>query len=134
MPQFLTSLVGRLLMIGALLALIIFGVTQCQNARVAGKRATISADQTEALGQSAVDAIGTVGDVSGRSTDSDTLTRENADAISNAQGADAPVHPDVRAVGRASLCKRAAYRDSQQCVQFTPARTVAPGGARGSAP
>lgn len=134
MPKFLTGLAGRLITLGLLVALIIFGVTQCQNARVAGKKAGISADQTEALGASAADAIGTVGDVSGRSTDSDTLTRENADAISNAEGADAPVHDDVRDAGRSSLCQRAAYRDSQQCLQFTPARTVAGTGSGRPAP
>lgn len=132
--KFFGSLLGKAAIAAALAAVFIFGVTQCQNARVAGKKAAISADQTEAMGASAADAIAAVGDVSERAADSDDLTRENADAISNAEGADAPVHPAVRDAGLSSMCQRAAYRDSQQCLQFTPARAVAGSGARSPAP
>ena len=132
--SFFASVLGRLVMIAAVASLIIFGVTQCQSARVAGKKAAISADQTAALGASAADAIGAIGDVSSAGAASDALTMENADAISSAKGADAPVDRAVRAAGRDSLCGRAAYRNSQQCLQFTPAGSVAQPGAGGAVP
>lgn len=122
-----------LLIVGAvvLLALII-ALSQCQSARDAGTRADVSEGQAGAAVENGADAVGTVGAVAGRDAGTDQITRENADAIRNAPGADAPVDAGLRDAGLASLCRRSAYRSRAECVQFAPAGAVA-GAGGGSA-
>jgi hypothetical protein len=122
MGKFCAGVAGKLVIGAIALLLIAFGVTQCQNAQNSGREARVSEEQAEAGSNSAADAIGAVEAVSGRNTATDDLTRENADAIHNAPGAAAPVDPAVRDAGLSGLCRRAAYRDSPDCLQFTPAR------------
>ena len=68
--------------------------------------------------QSAADAIQTTVDAAKRDAATDAQTRENADEIRHAPGADAPVDPRATDAGLRGLCVRAAYRCSAQCVQL----------------
>lgn len=112
----------------ALLALLLLlMLSQCQNARQAGRQAAVEREQGRAVVDNAADAIGAVGAVYGRDTGGDDLTRSNRDAIQNADGADAPANPAVRDAGLDSLCRRAAYRGSEQCLQRAAARRVEAG-------
>lgn len=122
------------ILIVALLLAILFGVRQCQNARNLGTESRVSRSQTGAALDSGADAVGAAGAVSGRNSQTDQITMENADAIRTAPGADAPVDPALDRVARDGLCRRAAYRSDPKCVHFTPAEGVARGGARGTAP
>jgi hypothetical protein len=51
---------------------------------------------------------------------SETLSRENQNAILNAPGADAPVDPALRDAWLDGLCRRAAYRDHPRCASVRP--------------
>ena len=125
--KFLGSLteVGRWVLAGLVLVLLIgglFTLRTCQSATVAQTEAKLGRNQTGAAIASGSDAVETVGDVSTRATETDTTTRENADAIRKADGADVPVADGAHAAGMWALCKRPAYRGREQCMQFTPAR------------
>lgn len=133
MKEFFASLAGKLVLAGLLLAVIVFGVTQCQNARNSATESRVSRSQTGAALDSGADAVGAVGAVSGRNSATDKITMENDDAIDTAQGAHDPVNPAVRDAGLGSVCRRAAYHSDPKCVRFTPAARVAKPGA-GSAP
>lgn len=93
-----------------------------RSGQVAKDDARLKGNQVEAAVASGQDAVGTVGDVMTGEDQIDTITRENDDEIRNAEGADAPVHPDVRAAGLRSLCRRAAYRERDECLQFASPR------------
>lgn len=110
-----------LVVIALLLALLAWSAWK--EARTNAARARLSASQTDAVSNSARDAIDAVGGVSGRSEAYDELTRRNADAIRNAKGADAPVDPAAADAGLRSLCLRRAYRGDPKCLRF-----LAPGG------
>lgn len=85
-------------------------------------RARVIAGQMQAGGESAHDAVQTIGNTTGNETASEEVTRENTDAITKADGAAAVVAPAVRNAGLQSLCSRASYRASHpSCVQ--PAAT-----------
>jgi hypothetical protein len=126
---------NRALLIAVCVAVlaVILALSQCQSARNANTRAEVSDSQAGATAASGADAVGTVGAVADRDADTDQLTRENADAIRNAPGASAPIDPDLRGVGLASLCRRAAYRSRAECVQYASPDAVA-GTGGGSAP
>lgn len=83
--------------------------------------ARLGHNTTEAALESGRDAVGAVSAEAAAERASDDLTRENADAIRHAEGADARVAAPARDAGLRSLCKRAAYRGSQQCLQLAPA-------------
>lgn len=92
-------------------------------ARSAAKTETrLSKNQAEASLESGADAVGTVGAVGATEVQIDVITRENERAIRTAPGADAPVDPDLDALARRGLCRRAAYRERAECLQFAPAR------------
>ncbi|RIV87513.1 hypothetical protein [Aurantiacibacter zhengii] len=114
---FLASALGRVVMVALVVGLVLVTLNQCQNARRAGQQANLNEKQAEAVSDSAADAIGTVGAVSGRQQDSDDLTRSNADAIDQAEGASDAVNPSVHGAGLDGLCRRAAYRSDPRCVQ-----------------
>jgi type II secretory pathway component PulM len=124
---FLRSLtpLGIRLLVGAVLLLLVAGfltLQSCQTARTAKTERRLAENQTEAALESGADAVGTVGAVGATEVQIDLITRENERVIRTAPGADAPVDPAVHAAGTASLCRRAAYRGSEQCLQFAPAR------------
>lgn len=123
---FLRSLapLGRAVIAGLLLAVLIagtFGVRSCQSAQVAKTQANLSRNQTGAAIASGADAVGTLSDQIGREVAVDATTKENADAIRSAPGADALVSRGVDAVARERLCRRAVYRVRPECLQFPAA-------------
>jgi hypothetical protein len=67
---------------------------------------------------SAKDAIQVTVDAAKRDAEADRLTRENADEIHQAPGADAPVDPRATDAGLRSLCRRPSYRCSIRCMQL----------------
>lgn len=98
-------------------------VRSCTQAREKAAEARVERGQAGAGKESFKDAIATTGNVSAAQTAGEDLTRSNEKEIRDAKGADAAVDPGVRDAGLASLCRRAAYRDSERCrLRGTPAR------------
>jgi hypothetical protein len=95
--------------------LLIAGPAACNKIRSMKAQAELQEEQSQALGNSARDAIATQGAAAARERESDQLTRSNEEEIRNAKGASEAVDPAVRDAGRRSLCRRAAYRDSDEC-------------------
>ena len=103
-----------------ILALIVFGVTQCQQRRSAGAQNRVNEGQTGALANNASDAIGTTQGVGSNAVASEDLTRTNEKEIRDAEGANDAVNPAARDAGLRSLCRRPAYRDSERCKLLQP--------------
>ncbi len=124
MPSWLT--LKAALAVGAVLLLVIailWGPAACNRIRGLEAQSKVDRGQTEALGNSAADAVETQGKANQRETESEAVTRSNEKEIRNAEGANDPVNPAVRDAGLRSLCRRAAYRNSERCRVFaTPAR------------
>ena len=105
------------LVVGAvlLLALIGFGLNQCQKRRSEAAQARVERSQAEAASESAKDAIGTVRRSGEAEKASEELTRSNEKEIRNAEGANDPVNPAVRDAGITALCRRQAYKNHPRC-------------------
>lgn len=114
----------RILIALVVLALLAAIVVQrsCSAARTASAAARLATGQAGAAIASGHDAADTIGNRMADDAASDTITRENDDAIRNAHGADAPVDPAASAAGLRGLCRRAAYRRDPQCVQYADPR------------
>jgi FtsZ-interacting cell division protein ZipA len=82
-----------------LLALISFGLSQCQKRRSEAAQARVERSQAEAAAKSAEDAIGTVRRSGEAEKASEELTRSNEKEIRNAEGASDPVNSAVRDAG-----------------------------------
>jgi len=98
--------------------LLIVGVLylrSCQEARQRAAESRLQRGQAGALSDSAADAIGAVQGAAARERAEEELTRRNEREIRDAPGASDAVNPAVRDAGLASLCRRAAYRDSERC-------------------
>jgi len=132
--KFFASLAGRITLAAFLVGVLIFGISQCNGERSAREESRLRQNQASAISQSARDAIAAEGALRSQETFSDQVARENADEIHNAAGAEAAVSPGVRAAGVDSLCKRAAYRGSEQCLRRSSAPGVEGAGAGSSAP
>lgn len=109
------------LVIAAVVLALMF-LTQCAMTRNAKTEVNVSKGQAGAAVASGSDAVDTVGVVSANATAADAMTKENEDAIRNAEGADAPVSAPVRDAGLASLCRRASYRNDAKCLQLAAPR------------
>jgi hypothetical protein len=121
------SIAGRVIamVVGGLflLALMGFGLSQCQKRRSEAAQARVERSQAEAASKSAEDAIGTVRRSGESEKASEELTRSNEKEIRNAEGANDPVNTAVRDAGLRSLCRRPAYRNHERCKLFVaPAR------------
>lgn len=86
-----------------------------QKSRSQAAQARVQHEQTQALSNSASDAVGTVAASGEAAAASEALTRSNEQAIRAANGADAPVNPAARDAGIAALCRRQAYRNDPRC-------------------
>jgi len=106
----------------AALLLAFLWLRSCEQARSAKTQAKLSAGQAGAAIESGRDAANMIGNRMEAEAETDQLTRENADAIRNAEGASAPVAAPVRDAGLASLCRRAAYRGKPECLQHADPR------------
>ena len=101
----------------ALVAAILFGVSQCQEARNAKTVSDLAKGQAGAAIDSGKDAVGTLGnrvdeDERGRKT-----VKETDDEIANATDAGG-----VSNAGLGGLCRLRGYRDHPDCVQQPPSR------------
>lgn len=101
---------------------LVFAVRSCQSARTAKTVEKLATGQTDAALKSGTDAVNTIGNRMDADASTDATTRENEDAIRNAEGADAPVAGGVRDAGLAGLCRRAAYRSDPKCMQHADPR------------
>lgn len=102
----------------AIVGLVVWGgLTLFGNGLNIRRTATLERGQAGAAVESGKDAIGTVAGAGRRDAGIDDQTRENDHAIRSAEGASAPVSDAADRAGRDSLCKRAAYRGSADCVQ-----------------
>jgi hypothetical protein len=109
------TIIGAIVLAALLLLLVLAGPAACNKIRSLGAQNRLNQEQTEALANSAADAVATQGVANKREGDSETLTRSNEKDIRNAPGATDPVNPAAHDIGLRSLCKRAAYRDSERC-------------------
>ena len=103
------------------LIIAIAGPATCRKLHNEQARARLGEEQARAASGSGKDAVATVGAASKREQQSDHMSEDHEKQIRNAPGADAPIDPAVRDVGLGSLCKRAAYRDSERCRMRRPA-------------
>lgn len=101
-----------------LLALIGFGVSQCQKRKNAAAQGRVDAAQSEAASNSAADAINAVSEAGKRETASEDLTRSNERDIRAAPGAGDRVNAGVNAAGLKALCQRQVYAKSERCKIF----------------
>jgi hypothetical protein len=83
------------------------------------RAAAAKAGQTIAEGHTkgAADAVGINDKARTTAQQSEDLTRENADAIRQAPGADVRLDPDLNRTGRERLCNRPAYAGRPECLQ-----------------
>jgi hypothetical protein len=108
----------------AVMLVIMLVVSRCmaEPARQEAAAAKVDASLSDARAASGQDAVGAVAAAGAREAESEQLTRENDNAIHSALGAGAPVNAGVADAGRRGLCRRAAYRDSEQCKRLLSAR------------
>lgn len=99
----------------AALGLLMAGPAACKRAGRIAAEQRVERAQRGAAADSARDAIATAGAANDRERQSDDLTIRNQLEIRNAEGADLPVNPHATGAGLDSLCRRAAYRDSERC-------------------
>jgi hypothetical protein len=103
------------ILIGAAILLLLGAwlVNALTDGAVAKQLARLRGNEAQATLESGQDAVRTVGT---QGKKEDALTKENEDAIRNAPGATETVPAAVDNAGRASLCKRAAYRQHKDCL------------------
>lgn len=94
-----------------IVALLTFGVTQCQQRQSASKRAEVSKEQGQASVHSGADAINTVGNVAANDAATDAAVAEGQAAIRNA-----PEGQKGKAA-RDAACRLKTYRDTPQCKE-----------------
>lgn len=118
--EFGARAIATMVLILIVVALVLFGTSQCSKRRSLDAQSKVTQGQGDAFHNSASDAINTQGGVSQRQGQSDDLTRSNEKDIRNAPGSNAPVDPAARDAGLRALCKRTAYRDNPKCRVFQP--------------
>jgi hypothetical protein len=122
-PVTRTILIAVAIVVAIVVAIALLGPAACNRLRSQGVQHRLDEGQTAALANSAADAIATQGAAAVREQKSEELTRSNEKEIRNAEGANDAVNPAVRDAGLRSLCRRAAYRDSERCRMLAaPAR------------
>ena len=115
--------IAVLAVIGLAVLLTVLQVRSCITAKRDAAQLKVGKAQAKAFAASATDAIGTIGAVAERERAGEDLTRSNEKEIRNAEGASDPVPPAVHDAGLHALCRRKAYRDSEQCrVRAAPPR------------
>jgi Flp pilus assembly protein TadB len=122
--NWLRSTIGMIVTgLGLLLIVVAFLYLQsCSQNRQRAAQSKVDRSQGDAFQNSAGDAVNTIGTANRREGESEALTRQNEKEIRDAEGASQSVNPAVRDAGLRSLCRRAAYRDSERCRLFN-ART-----------
>lgn len=83
-----------------------------KNAALARAEATLASARTEAASEAAI-----ITDAAhGAATASEALSRESANVIQSAPGADVRLDPDLNRIARERLCRRVSYAQSPQCL------------------
>ena len=122
MRQYLT-LANAAILAAALTAVVLVGLAvKLGYDRKARVEISLGKNQTDAAIKSGQDAVATVASQAASETAGDQLTKENERDIRNAPGASAPVTSELHRAGLDSLCRRAAYRGSEQCLQHAAAK------------
>jgi len=119
-PTIPWRLIGMLLGLVAIVTVPALLVRSCDKHRSLAAQSRVDEGQKGALANSAADAVAVVGNAADREASSEALTRSNEQEIRNAKGSNAPVDPAARDAGLRSLCRRAAYRDSERCRLLQP--------------
>ncbi len=123
LPAFLSRipLIAWALLAVAVLLMVTMG--QCEKRRNAAAESKLERAQGKAAVESGRDAVETVSSASERERASEDVGRQNERIIRNADGSSEIVRPGVGNAGLDSLCRRAAYRNSERCrVRVSPAR------------
>jgi flagellar biosynthesis/type III secretory pathway M-ring protein FliF/YscJ len=124
MPSFLANIslrvVGIIVAVIAAVLIVGFTVKSCDKRRAQAAQSRLERAQGDAQANSAADAVNTISRSGEAQAASEELTRKNEQEIRNAKGAGDAVDPAVRDAGIRSLCRRAAYRDSERCRLLKP--------------
>ena len=115
-PRIIAMIVGAAIILLAVL----YGPAACQRIRGLEAQGRMNQEQGNGFGNSAADAVGTVGTAGRREAESEDLTRRNERDIMAAEGARDPVNPATNRAGRNALCKREAYRNHPDCKGQRP--------------
>ena len=119
MLQKLTFNTIVMILAGALLvALLAFGVTQCDKRRNGAAQGRLDTSQANAAQNSAGDAINAVAAAGARETASEDMTRTNDSRIRASEGAGVRVGAGVNLEGRRALCRRKSYENDAKCSMF----------------
>jgi hypothetical protein len=109
-------------LIGLILAVVVIGWLVSAPGRA--RRETVAARTETALSRSRTESAQAAGvtldQAHDQQTASETLSRETADVLQVAPGADVRLNSDLNRVGRERLCRRAAYRGRPECLQYAP--------------
>ena len=110
------------LIVLAVAALAIFGIwwmiTEPGRAHQRTAEAKTASAMSGARAGSAAEAGKILDGAHANATTSEALSRENADAIAQAPGAGQRLDPGLNDAARRGMCKRKAYRRSDECVQL----------------
>lgn len=96
----------------AILAMIIFGVSQCQSRKTAEKQAEVSEGQAGASIGSGSEAMNTVGNVANSDAATDAAVADGQNAVR-----DAPEGQKGKAT-RSAACKLKTYANTPQCKEL----------------
>lgn len=119
LSRLVTLIIAALAVLALILA--ILWLDGCEERRSIGAQQKVERSQGEAQSNSARDAIATQGQVNANEQASADVGRANEKEIRDAEGSNQAVSGPANAAGRASLCRRAAYRDRPECrVFFAP--------------
>jgi len=100
-----------------LLFVVWFIATEPGRQRAKALNAEVQSELSGARTKAAGDAIATNEAASKAAAASENLSRETADEIRKAPGADVRLDPDLNRVARERLCRRDAYRLAPECLQ-----------------
>jgi type II secretory pathway component PulM len=111
------KLIAKLVMIVVAVALVfaLLWLKSCSDARRKSAESRLQRNQTEAVVDSAKDAIAAQGEAMKAERASEALTQSNEKEIRNAEGADARINPAAHRAGMLAICRRPGYRDSERC-------------------
>lgn len=113
------GLAGKLTVALVALLIVLAGVWWATGGiRRDAKQAKVDAAMAVAHGKSAADAAQISDAAHAAQSASETLSRENEDAIRNAPGAAQALDPGLNDVARRRLCLRASLRNTPECVQL----------------
>jgi hypothetical protein len=114
------SLAVKALVVLAIVPIIagLLGYHFWQASKAADAKNAVVTGQLGAATASGKDAISSTGNQADAESAADAITRNNADAIDHANGANAIVAPQAQDAGLRALCQRPSYRGSSGCAAY----------------